>query len=102
MRVAASTSSPLVSPTSGLSTAPAKWRSPVSRSAPATRAYSWARCSGLRVPRENVAEGQAADDLVLLIDEGDRFPGLQRGRGRLGDGEGERGWSRRRACRRGG
>ena len=49
MRVAASTSSPLVSPTSGLSTAPAKWPSRVSRSSPATRAYSWARCSGLRV-----------------------------------------------------
>ena len=49
MRVAASTSSPLVSPTSGLSTAPAKWPSRVSRSRPTTRAYSWARCSGLRV-----------------------------------------------------
>ena len=49
MRVTASTSSPLVSPTSGLSTAPAKWPARVSRSSPATRAYSWARCSGLRV-----------------------------------------------------
>ena len=35
MRVAASTSSPLVSPTSGLRTAPAKWPSRVSRSRPA-------------------------------------------------------------------
>src|SRR2546421_228539 len=49
MRVAASTSSPLVSPTSGFRTAPVKWPARVSRSRPTTRAYSWARCSGLRV-----------------------------------------------------
>ena len=49
MRTRAGTSSPLSSPTSGLSTTPAKWPSRVSRSTPATSAYSCARCSGLRV-----------------------------------------------------